>query len=226
MIAFEALESRRLLTTTADWAAWFGVPYKPPVPANPTAFLNGAVLAVEGTNSADVIALDYVTTPGLLAVRSKGLVIGWFSDDTVGQIEVTLNNGPDTLLVFGETRDAMNVDGGSGDDFINTGDGDDEVTCGGGDDVVFAFGGTDHIEGNGGIDALHGGADDDDLLGGGGNDILSGDDGDDELRGEGGNDLLLGGDGDDFLSGGNGTDQAFGNDGFNSADASNEFLSL
>ena len=120
------------------------------------------------------------------------------------------------------------VDGGAGNDLINTGDDDDTILGGSGDDTVNAGIDDDLIEGNGGNDSLtgshgsdtvEGGAGNDTIWGGFGNDPIAGIDGEipdatdpvpengrDLLLGGAGNDVIFGEDDDDTIEGGSGDD--------------------
>ncbi len=70
--------------------------------------------------------------------------------------------------------------------------------------------GNDRLESRAGNDLLRGGPGNDHLIGGPGNDILEGGDGRDKLVGGDGNDLLIGGEGNDSLEGGRGDDVLLG----------------
>lgn len=131
------------------------------------------------------------------------------------------------------TDDLDTVDGGAGNDIINTGDDDDSILGGSGDDTINAGfdddtidGGTgnDLIEGSEGNDSIEGGEGDDTLYGGladpqsdlvsfpddepndvGFQDLVPENNGD-EIFGGAGNDTIFGQDDDDTLFGGTGDD--------------------
>ena len=80
---------------------------------------------------------------------------------------------------------------------VNGGDGNDMIDTSG-----FIHDAT--LTGGGGNDKVTGGAGNDSIFGGAGNDVLSGGNGKDTLSGDDGNDVVNGGNGDDQLSGGAG----------------------
>jgi hypothetical protein len=100
-------------------------------------------------------------------------------------------------LFFGAPTDNDTVDGGPGNDTINTGAGNDVVQGGAGRDMVTSGSGNDLIDGGDDIDKLYGDDGNDTVIGGAGNDYLFG------LNGA---DVLTGGLGNDYLHGGNGAD--------------------
>jgi Ca2+-binding RTX toxin-like protein len=166
--------------------------------------------------------------------------------DLSGKIDqiVGLTDGDDDLT-FGPSSNGGSheiiVDGGAGNDVIQTagghdtafgGDGDDLISTGGGDDSVQGNDGNDSLYGGNGRDTLKGGAGDDDVFGGAGNDSMRGDDGKDSLSGgdgkdtiDGGsdNDTILGGAGSDKLAGGDGDDSIGGGTGANTVDGGHGF---
>lgn len=96
------------------------------------------------------------------------------------------------------------LEGGAGDDSLESADGNDELFGGEGEDT---------LRGHGGNDELYGGDDNDILNGGDRNDTLEGGAGSDKLYGKDGNDSIEGGTGDDYISGLTGDDTLKGNEG-------------
>ncbi|MFO0936980.1 MAG: calcium-binding protein [Gemmataceae bacterium] len=78
--------------------------------------------------------------------------------------------------------------------------------------------GNDEIETRDGQDIIYGGAGNDRIKSGKGNDFVDGGSGDDEIQGEEGNDILLGGTGNDTIEGGIGRDVIIGGLGADSLD--------
>ena len=128
-------------------------------------------------------------TPAL-ATLADGRVIVTFNNDNTGFPP------PNDIDVRGRILDlrsaAIDLTGGSTDDWF----------------VGSRF--VDQIDGGSGDDMLEGGKGGDTLVGGKGSDRLKGDDGRDKLTGDSGNDILQGGTGDDRLTGGIGADQQTG----------------
>jgi Ca2+-binding RTX toxin-like protein len=115
-----------------------------------------------------------------------------------------------------EVVGAKKVTGGSGNDRLTAGTDFGAVYWlegGSGDDVINSLVGNDILLGGDGNDTLSGGANTDQLYGEDGNDILNGDDGDDSLGGGSGIDILHGGTGNDSLFGGDGDDFLYGDAG-------------
>ena len=106
------------------------------------------------------------------------------------------NARTDTVL----DAQAVNFNGGAGDETINGAALDDTLSGNGGNDKVFGFGGNDQLRGGGGNDKLYGQTGRDTLLGGSGDDLLDGGEQDDQLEGGRGNDDLVGGVGSDTYS--------------------------
>jgi hypothetical protein len=124
----------------------------------------------------------------------------------VMRIGVTGGDGGD-LLGLWDVPVPVTVNGGAGDDLIETGTGADEVDAGPGDDAVQSAKGDDTVAGGDGGDRLDGGAGSDAIDGGADEDVIGGGPGDDpDLSGGAGADLVDGGEGDDELTGGEGDD--------------------
>jgi Ca2+-binding RTX toxin-like protein len=112
----------------------------------------------------------------------------------VMSIDVHGQGGSDWIGLRGLTV-PVTVDGGDGDDLLETGSGRDRLVGGSGEDALASTGGADELEGNDGDDLLLGGEGADEITAGGGNDILE--------AGASGGDTLIGGAGRDLLKGGN-----------------------
>ncbi|MCA2719621.1 Calx-beta domain-containing protein [Microcystis sp. M169S2] len=129
---------------------------------------------VNGNDGSDLLLLDYSTLTSNITSTNTG---------TSGTITTTNNSVSYTNI------EAMNVQGGSGNDTIYGTSGND---------TIFGNGGADYLIGGDGDDSLDGGAGNDTLYGGAGDDTLNGGVGDDtfNLSGTG---TVIGGDGDDIF---------------------------
>ncbi|MBE9072706.1 Calx-beta domain-containing protein [Microcystis sp. LEGE 08355] len=129
---------------------------------------------VNGNDGSDLLLLDYSTLTTNITSTNTG---------TSGTITTTNNSVTYTNI------EAMNVQGGSGNDTIYGTSGND---------TIFGNGGADYLIGGDGDDSLDGGAGNDTLYGGAGDDTLNGGVGDDtfNLSGTG---TVIGGDGDDIF---------------------------
>ncbi|WP_458790101.1 choice-of-anchor L domain-containing protein [Yoonia sp. MH D7] len=130
---------------------------------------------------------------------------------------VTVNTVKDTPLNY-------IVEGGAGDDVINTsytgdpqgdkidnsdhsdGSNNDSITAGDGNDQVTSGLGDDTIDAGNGNDFVNAGSGDDTVFGGNGNDMIVGGSGNDQIYGGSGDDLIFGGSGNDTIDGGLGAD--------------------
>lgn len=166
-------------------------------------------LDIVGTADGDALALglqgDWVTFTHdfLTAVPAV-----WLSE--IASISVTFFEGDDTLSVDPAIDVPITVNGGAGDDVLQTGSGDDWLYGHDGNDTLSGGAGQDRMYGQMGDDTLYGGADRDLMSGQGGNDWLGGEDGNDILYGNGGNDYLFGHRGKDRLFGHEGGDVLVG----------------
>ena len=106
----------------------------------------------------------------------------------------------------------VTMNGGAGDDDLDTGDAADVMSGGAGDDDLVTAGGADKLDGGDGADFLDGEAEGDELNGGSGGDIALGGASDDVVNGGTGDDVVLGDSGNDRLSGEAGDDRLFGDD--------------
>jgi Ca2+-binding RTX toxin-like protein len=168
--------------------------------------LSSGVLTVIGGSGADHIEFQKRADKGQLKLEMNGSERS-FSLSSVSKIVVWAKEGNDVVGYSG--RDGglsirAYVDGGVGNDTIQTG---------AGNDTIFGGSGADFIQGKGGNDSISGGAGNDRIEGGDGRDTIRGDDGNDDLFGNAGDDSILGGNGADDLAGGTGHDSISGNSG-------------
>lgn len=150
-------------------------------------------------------------------------------DKSATSIRVNLADGGDSVR-FG------NLNGNTPLDIVDGGPGDDRLDTGPGDSIVLGGDGADTIDTNAGNDEVSGGAQSDSILGGPGSDTLSGDGGDDTILAHAKPDTneigvvtnfragdvnkVFGGDGKDTIVGDNGGDELkgdAGNDSVNGA---------
>ncbi len=121
----------------------------------------------------------------LSASEGNDLLYGAGGNDTViGNYDLNTlygGNGDDYLSSWTEQSTIM--DGGKGNDYLNSGNGNDILKGGKGKDLIFGNDGDDTIEGGNGTDGLSGNSGNDYLIGGKGNDVLWGDKGSDTLIG-------------------------------------------
>jgi len=185
------------------------------------------VLYIVGTDRNDDVKVSRMGN-GLIKVQAGFLTerchFRTFSAADIKRIEIRLGNGNDHASVADNIVLPVQIDGGAGDDYLQSGggpatllggDGKDtliggltnDILIGGlGNDVLLAGSGDDVLDGGAGNDVLYGARGNDTLLGGDGNDVLFGGRGNDKLYGGAGNDLLVGGPGKDTLDGGTGKD--------------------
>ena len=154
-----------------------------------TASIANNTLTVTGTNGSDVVTLDADATDVQIAFGDDPANVHRFNLADFSDISVSLGNGDDQ---FTERSDVLankklTVDGGNGNDTIDTGDGIDTIFGGNGDDSVDAGRGNDSVFlGNGkdffvwnpgeGSDAVDGGNGNDDVMqfnGANGNETMS-----------------------------------------------------
>ncbi|MGZ4729189.1 MAG: hypothetical protein ACXWB2_15845 [Acidimicrobiales bacterium] len=178
----------------AGLASTTGVAAAQTPPASPSASVANATLTIRGTRLSDTIALrPDPANPNLLVVDfGAGGSSGTFDSTTFSAISAELGNGNDQFTVpRGSFADKpVTVDGGSGDDTIQTGDA------------------TDLILGGTGNDTLQGGGEDDVIVAGRGDDLVAGGIGHDTAFLGAGQDTFVWnpGEGSDFVSGDSGTD--------------------
>lgn len=193
--------------------------------------LGGGNLSITGTEGNDEISMRYVPgktdpTKTFIEINDLGgvdaLPAGCFRNtansihcpvELVDAISITLGGGDDTVEIEGELTEDMGLDGGGGNDDLESGDGNDDLEGGPGRDKLNGGKGRDDREGGPGNDTLEASPGNDTQNGGGGNDKLYGGPGKDNQKGGAGNDILLGGGGNDKQSGGGGNDRCNGGPG-------------
>lgn len=171
---------------------------------------------------------DIIRDDGFTVDFSATTLVGGGGDDLIDVKNSTVGTGTDGLTTklgsgddtfFGTKVGENSVEGGSGDDFIQTFAGDDSILAGDGADTVFSGQGDDFVFGGAGHDIIFGEQDEDTLNGGGGTDIVYGGTNDDLIfggpDGDLGDDTLIGGSGDDTVVASSGDNWIFG-DGFRS----------
>jgi Ca2+-binding RTX toxin-like protein len=182
----ESLESRELLACVLGNGATYDAAT--------------GVLAVQGTNAGDLIAVAVVSTdpdgtPGTgdetsdLVVTINGTAVANCSlldaANPVNKVAISGGNGNDTITVDDTVLVGIQANGGNGHDSIDGGGGNDTLSGGNGKDSLDGAGGNDVLDGGNGADALAGGLGTDILRGGNGPDAL--DDADADTTFEGGN---------------------------------------
>lgn len=202
------VDARRLgVATAAALAAMLGVagtaaasPYfgssRAATPETPSASVANDTLTIVGTNGPDQVTLE-------LRSDLQTLVVGFggdgshdqkFDRNTFSAINTFLRGGNDRFSVTGApfSDERLMVDGGDGDDNIQTGPGNDVIIGGAGNDIINSGAGNDVIDAGAGDDQVTGGTGADTaFLGSGsdsfvwnpgeGSDIVHGDDGIDTL---------------------------------------------
>lgn len=158
---------------------------------------------VEGTNSADLIDVNYTGDPQGDRIDANDSLKNFNDTPFSSDVPSTFYPLPGQP-VLGNNRDAVMAYGG--DDTVKAAEGDDVVYGGSGNDQVYGASGADVLVGDEGSDSLFGGADMDRLFGGNQDDLLDGGDARDRLFGGNGADSLFGGNGNDDLYGGNDKD--------------------
>src|SRR3954463_12592835 len=106
-------------------------------------------LLVIGTDTADRIV---VTRNGGSVVVHFGPSIQSFDQADVKRVRVDAASGADRVVIRLGLRSSVN--GGGGDDWLETGINVDSIVGGSGDDTLWGHGGGDTIEGDRGVDAL------------------------------------------------------------------------
>src|SRR5262245_1084082 len=180
-----------------------------------------STLLIVGTNGNNTIKVTPWVNPGnpggpakirATLTSSTGAVLAdrVMLSANVSRIEILAEDGDDAVTV--DVPKPCTVDGGSGNDVIQTSDERDDIDGGDGDDEVHAGDERDTIQGGIGDDSLFGGPSEDTLFGGEGDDELSGEDAGDWLEGDGNNDEIWGGSGPDTVLGDDGDDMLYGGD--------------
>lgn len=122
------------------------------------------------------------------------------------ELTIRAGDGDDVICVAPNVTVNLVIDGGDGNDFIQTGAGDARIDGGAGDDTIVAGSGRNDIFGNSGNDTIHGGSGVNVIHGGDGDDTIYAGDGDNFIEGGAGNDTIHGGSGNNIISGGRGDD--------------------
>lgn len=166
--------------------------------------------------------LDQILEVERLGVRTFGgndsIWIDFNTDMVLADVRIEAGSGDDVVEVVSPMLNSVDIDGGSGDDWIIGGPKADRLVGGPGNDILVGGDGDDLLEGNAGDDELNGGAGNDQLFGGLGDDFLFGGEAastEDRLFGGDGDDVLVAGAGDDLLDGGSGNDRYDGGAGAN-----------
>lgn len=161
-------------------------------------FTAPATFASVGITAADLLG-EQKAFQDYLQERHGTLETAFNTADTTQAGDLRIQNQAvrtDTVL----DAQAVNLNGGVGDETLNGAALDDTLSGNGGNDTLFGFGGNDLLQGGGGNDKLYGQTGRDILLGGSGNDLLDGGEQDDRLEGGRGSDDLIGGTGSDTYS--------------------------
>lgn len=188
------------------------------------------LLAIEGTQAADVISVEQVN--GMVSVsgirgavpatRVRGIVIEALGgDDRIVlnsevqagrqplRVTAVVDGGAGNDTIIGTTAKDL-LYGGPGNDTIRGNSGDDEIFGGEGDDLLYGEDGNDTLRAEAGNDTIGGGAGNDGIIAGDGDDAVYGDLGNDTVFGGNGRDRIWGGAGDDHLSGEAAADVIYG----------------
>ena len=167
------------------------------IPQQPSASVANGILTILGTNGGDQITLGESADPRTLLVGfGNGTLPQAFSRDTFTTVSVFLRGGDDAFSMFanGVTLADLpvSVDGGAGDDTIQTGPAADTLIGGAGDDTLNGGSGNDLIQGGAGYDLVTGQSGNDTELLGAGDDtsVWNPGDGSDTVNGGGGEDTL------------------------------------
>jgi len=215
-LVLERLEGRALLAT------------------NITATLSGGILTVEGTDTADLIDINYHSNSSGRFVEVLGRAIA--PDGTsqpltktyglaeIQRIVVRAGKGADQVMLgdLPWSGEPTSLWGGDGNDTIYGSDSTDTISALKDRDMIWGDAGNDLLVGEAGADTVYGGIGNDSLYGEQGYDRLIGNDGDDRLF-SGSNDWNERG----YLDGGIGRDSLWGNGGPDTmiGGTENDFLS-
>src|SRR5215210_5901685 len=119
--------------------------------------VSGGTLTVTGTESADRIIITQQKKSVL--VREGSHLTRFGKSDGIRRIIVNALAGNDRIKITAKLP--ATVDGGDGNDLIQSGAGNDLLSGGNGNDRIFGNAGNDSINGGAGRDILFGGAGDD-----------------------------------------------------------------
>ena len=208
---FEALETRTLLSVTADNTA--------------------GTLTLTGDGDSEAIEVRQGENPGDIVVSAPGINTGGEGDPNeatfmgVNNITINSNGGDDRIEIDEDLLDTMSaiidvqVDAGEGDDTIIGGSGDDSLVGGEGNDRIIDRAGNNTIDGGEGNNHIETGDGNDVIIVGAGNDHVVAGDGDNDVFDTGGNNRISAGEGDDTISTGAGNDRINAGDGDNNVDS-------
>ncbi|MGZ0168794.1 MAG: leishmanolysin-related zinc metalloendopeptidase, partial [Planctomycetales bacterium] len=196
--------------------------------------------SIKATSGLDTVDLNGTSANDTFNISGTGTVLEISADVAAPTVDpvVSIESGTMIVNVNGQAGDdtfnfasiglvneiLLNVNGGTGQDMINTngvdlsgirvgfdaGDGDDTILGGSGSETIVGGAGNDMISGGGGDDSLDGGVGDDVLVGGDGNDTVRGGLGIDRIDGGNGDDSLAGGFNNDTINGEAGNDSVDG----------------
>jgi Ca2+-binding RTX toxin-like protein len=177
-MSLEQLESRRLMTATANFAA--GVVTVTSDADSDEIFVYVDDEAMGGPRLV-IEDYDFEEYDGPLYTESYD-----FSLNSVDELQVFGHGGWDSIYIWldgvdlpaylsgGSGTDEIIIEGGDGPFTLNGGSGDDTLAGGNGNDLIYGGDGADLIRGHGGNDTVYGGAGNDQLIGGAGSDLLYG----------------------------------------------------
>lgn len=160
MLAFETLESRKLLssaiTPAFDFSKWVQLE------------VDSRVLHIQGTSRADFISLR--ESDGFILIRtvSPHVLIAsnraapapapvnetQISREIIDQISIAAGSGDDVVRADESVQTPLLISGDRGDDSLFGGSANDTLSGGGGNDVLYAGAGNDQINGDSGRDTL------------------------------------------------------------------------
>jgi Ca2+-binding RTX toxin-like protein len=139
-----------------------------------SAFVAANTLTITGTNAADRVDISADPTSAIVEFNTDPSTIRRFDLTSFNTINVNLGNGDDHFVQAPSSfaDKALTVDGGNGNDTLESGtgdgpglfiggNGDDTIKSGDGNDVIFAGAGNDFVDGNHGNDIAFLGAGDD-----------------------------------------------------------------
>ena len=181
---------------SATGAAAFAPDASAATPTSPTAVVVNNTLSITGTKQADVIDVGVSATDPTSVVVHFGNGAGvdqTFAAASFDTIEVNLGAGDDQFSEDLNLLDPAVVDGGTGNDTINTsrgndvvsgGTGSDTINTSDGDDVIVAGSGADSVDPGRGTDAVSLGAGQDSV-------VWNPGDGSDDIDGGAGRDTMV-----------------------------------
>ncbi|MFZ0589030.1 MAG: IPT/TIG domain-containing protein [Bryobacteraceae bacterium] len=114
--------------------------------------ISGDTLQIEGTDNPDHIVISAAGASGLVRVQWNGEHLGRFGP--ISRIVVKGNGGDDVLIVKSDVHLPVVLDGGPGDDCIQSGSGGGQLLGGDGDDVLIAGTGRPALNGGSGSNRI------------------------------------------------------------------------